>query len=444
MKYYFVGIAGTGMSALAQISRLEGNIVCGSDRTFDTGKGKEIKEKFEKLGIKIYPQNGKFIDRSFDLVIISTAVEEDNPDILKAKELGVKIVHRSDFLSEYVNKHKTIAVGGTSGKSTVTAMIYDILEKNNLSPSIITGGALNSLIKKGFIGNAFKGKSKWLVIEADESDGTISKYFPFAGIVLNISKDHKDIPELRNIFSNFVKNCENVFLNGDDENLKNISDKARYFSSSEIEDLKLFSFYSEFKYNGVFFKLPLPGFHNVINALCAIKICNILAEISLEKISQALLSYEGVYRRFNIIGEKKGIIVIDDYAHNPAKISATLKTAHIDKEKRIIAIYQPHGFAPTRLLKQELISTFEKELNDKDILFMPEIYYAGGTVNKDISSLDLVNALKEKGKNAFYFEKREDIISEIKKIVKEDDIILVMGARDITLNDFAKKIYSEL
>jgi len=395
MKYYFIGIAGFGMSALAQISRMEGNEVSGSDRAFDLGLAMDMKEKFEKIGIKIYPQDGKAIDEQFDIVIVSTAIEENNPEINKAKELGLKIIHRSDFLLGYINSNKTIAVGGTSGKSTITAMIYHILEQNNFSPSIITGGALISLMEKGLIGNSFKGKSEWLIAEADESDGTITKYSPYACVISNISKDHKDIDELKKTFSIFIENSKEVFLNSDDENLKGLSSKFIPFSLSEIENIKLFPFYSEFDYKGIHFKLPLPGIYNISNAICSIKVCNILTGLSLDNISKSISTYKGVYRRFNIIGEKNGIFVIDDFAHNPAKIEAVLKAVHIDKNKRIIAIYQPHGFAPTRMLKDELIDTFYKNLNKRDILFMPEIYYVGGTVNKNISSLDLIKVLKD-------------------------------------------------
>ena len=189
-KMYFTGIAGAGMSALSQIAVMEGHEVSGSDRDFDNNRSSSLKQKLEKLSIKIFPQNGSGISKETDILIVSTAVESANPDILKAKDLNIPIIHRSAFLSDYVDRFKTIAVAGTSGKSTVAAMIYEILEKAGKSPSIITGAALESIKKKGFVGNAFRGQSDILIVEADESDGTIVNYHPYAGIILNISKDH--------------------------------------------------------------------------------------------------------------------------------------------------------------------------------------------------------------------------------------------------------------
>jgi UDP-N-acetylmuramate--alanine ligase len=448
MKYYFIGIAGFGMSALAQIARFDGHNVIGSDRNFDLGKAAELKKQFEMKGIVIVPQNGEHLDKSLDAVIVSTAVEDNNIEILRAKELGLPIIHRSDFLSQYVNKHKTIAISGTSGKSTVTALVYHILNRNLFYPSIITGGAMIELIDKGEIGNAYGGTGDLLVIEADESDGSLIKYRPYCGTILNISKDHKEIAQLLEIFKVFAENCNMLFLNSDDSYLRDLNKKAFYFglndSEFKISEIKLSFDSASFKINGQNFILPLPGLHNVYNFLSAAKICHKAFGISLENIANSVRDFKGVYRRFNILGEKNGIYVIDDFAHNPVKIEAALKAAKIDLKGKLIAIYQPHGFAPTRLLKKELIESFYKNLSEKDILIMPEIYYVGGTVSKDISSLDIVKALNEKGKNALYFEKRDKIFGEIKKLALPGDRIIVMGARDLTLRDFALNIYNSL
>jgi len=201
MKLFFCGICGSGMSALSQISLLEGNEISGSDRSFDKGENQELKEKFEKLGIKIYPQDGSGIKDDIDFLVISTAVEKTNPDIKIAEEKKIKIIHRSELLNEYVKKYETIAVGGTSGKSTTTAMIWHILKKARLDPSVINGAYINSIKDDKLIGNAYLGNGDILVIEADESDASITKYKPYIGVLLNISKDHKDVVELKKIFS---------------------------------------------------------------------------------------------------------------------------------------------------------------------------------------------------------------------------------------------------
>ncbi|GAB4033864.1 MAG: UDP-N-acetylmuramate--L-alanine ligase [Elusimicrobiota bacterium] len=448
MKYYFVGIAGFGMSALAQIARGQGHEVWGSDRNFDSGKAEKLREKFIEKGIRICPQDGSALDKSFDAAIFSTAVEESNPEFQKASGLGIKIIHRSDFLAQYVNRFKTIAVSGTSGKSTVTALIYHILERNGFSPWLITGGALNELIEKGEIGNAACGKSEWLVIEADESDGTLVKYRPYAGVILNISKDHKDISQLMDIFKTFAANSGKLFVNADDSLLGDISGRKFFFGlksdETRFSDIELRFDSSSFKLNSVPFELPLPGLHNVANLAAAARVCCEVASISMRQVAEAVKDFKGVYRRFNLLGEKNGVLVIDDFAHNPAKIEAALSAASLEIKGKIIAIYQPHGFAPTRMLKNELIESFARSLRSEDLLIMPQIYYAGGTVSKDISSLDIVKALQSKGKRGIYFENRSDIPAQIKKLAMPKDRVIVMGARDLTLRDFALDILNSL
>ncbi len=448
MKYYFVGIAGFGMSALAQIARGRGDEVYGSDRNFDLGKALDLKTKFENIGIKVCPQDGSQLNSDFNAAIFSTAVEENNPEFKRAKELGIKIIHRADFLASYVNNSKTIAVSGTSGKSTVTAMIYHMMEKAGLSPSLITGGALRSLMEKGGIGNSVCGKSNWLVIEADESDGTLVKYKPYAGVILNISKDHKEISQLIDIFSTFASSSDYLFVNYDDILLRELEGEKNYFGINcpytKVSDISLHFNGSSFILNGQNFELPLAGMHNISNFVAAASVCNKAVGISLRDMAEYIKSFKGVYRRFNIMGEKNGITVIDDFAHNPAKVQAAISAALIDVKGKLISVYQPHGFAPTRLLKNEMIESFVKSMRENDILLIPEIYYVGGTVNKDISSKDIVEAVSKKGRNAFYFEKRSDIIPAIKKMVSSGDRVIVMGARDLSLHSFATEIMEAL
>ena len=196
MKYFFIGIAGSGMSAVAQYLKGKGHEVSGSDRLFLTDTDNETRQKLEALGIKCYPQGEGVLDADTDFAVVSTAIEDTVKEYKAAKDGGVKILHRSDLLAEICNKNFTIAVAGTSGKSTTTAMIFHVLKECGFEPSLITGAGLISLQNKGLIGNAFVGKSDILVIETDESDGTIIKYKPKIGLILNIDKDHKEISEL--------------------------------------------------------------------------------------------------------------------------------------------------------------------------------------------------------------------------------------------------------
>ncbi|MBI4656142.1 MAG: UDP-N-acetylmuramate--alanine ligase [Elusimicrobia bacterium] len=463
-KIHFTGIGGSGMSALSQICAMESNSVSGSDRDFDIGKNQFLKDKLEKLGIKIFRQDGGGIDRRTDIAVVSTAVEETNPEILKAKYLGIKLIHRSRMLADYVNRFKTIAVGGTSGKSTVVAMIFTILSDAGFSPGLITGGAMLELMEKGFAGNAYKGTSDILVIEADESDGTIAEYRPYLGVILNITNDHKDIPELKRIFSKFAGRCKKLLLNADDRNLEKLAEHAEFFSAYSgrsqssrhrlramppcsgkyrISDFKAGSFCSEFSIDNVGFFLPLPGMCNAENAAAAVAACAVFG-ISIEQASRALRKYRGVHRRFQVIGRAGGITVMDDYAHNPAKIKAFLESLHSADARRVIAIYQPQGFAPTRHFRKELVNAFISGLGENDILFMPEIYYAGGAVVKDISSRNLVDDIAAQGRNAFYISERDKITERLMQIAKTGDIIAVMGARDPSLPEFAEKIFKAI
>ncbi len=436
------------MSALAQITAMQKNTVSGSDRSFDRGENKELKEKLENLGIKIYPQDGSGIKKDIDFFVYSTAVENTNPEFIKATQMNIKMMHRSELLSEYVSSKKTIAIGGTSGKTTLTAMIWHILSDCGYKPSLINGGFLISLMEKGFIGNAFYGSGEYLVIEADESDSTIERYHPYISVIHNIQRDHKEIDELKRIFTKFVKNSNIVFLNEDDENSLSLKEHTNNYivyglkkCGVEIKNMDLFS--SEFNAFGYSFKLSIGGIYNIYNAIAAISVCREIG-LETENISKSIKNFKGTFRRFNLVGEIAGISVIDDYAHNPHKITSTLKHC-IDHSsgRRVIAIYQPHGFAPTKMFKDDLIRIFSNILRDDDILVMNEIYYAGGSVNKDISSKDIIDKLREK-KQAFFFSNKNDILSFIENQTKNGDIILLMGARDPTLHTFAQQILKVL
>lgn len=435
------------MSALSQIAAMEGRAVSGSDRDFDNDRNMGWKASLEKLGIKIFPQNGSGVDADTAELAVSTAIEDSNPEIARAKNFGAKIIHRSELLAHYVDSFRTVAVGGTSGKSTVVGMVFTILEEAGLGPSVITGGPLVALQEKGLIGNAWRGKGDILVIEADESDGTIEKYKPVAGIILNISKDHKEVPVLKEIFRKFAANSKKVYINGDAPELADFRAGAEVFGmenpGTQLQSLSLEMFGSSLKMGGVDFEIPAPGLYNVQNALAAVRVCLDFG-VTLEACAAGLAKYKGIQRRFQRIGEAAGILVVDDYAHNPAKVAAVLGALRAGGKRRIIAVYQPHGFAPTRLLKKELIEAFAANLREDDVIFMPEIFYAGGTVAKDISSKYLVDELSKLGKKAFYFERRADIAGRAAGLARPGDIFIVMGARDWTLSDFAKELFEKI
>ena len=295
------------------------------------------------------------------------------------------------------------------------------------------------------------GNGKIAVIEADESDGTIELYHPQISVVSNISLDHKSLNELHPLFENFVRRTQKgVVLNADDAESRpllklhpntltfSIRKKSADFYATQIKQT---GFETKCIINGQSCTLPFMGKHNIQNALAAIAACSLVG-VPLKASLSALKTFKGTKRRLEKIGQVKNIYIFDDYAHNPEKIAASLSTLKKSKG-RLFAIYQPHGFAPTRLTKNELVKTFLTHTRKKDFILFAPIFYRGGTVDKSISSKDIIDLLTPQ-KQAFAFEKREDIIPFIVQKIRPNDTILVMGARDNSLTDFAKTILDKI
>lgn len=448
MKIHFVGIGGVGMSALAQLHAMGADRVTGSDRLISKGyTDMALWEYLKKLGIKLFPQDGSGLDEQTDLVILSSAIEEDNPELLKAKALGLPIMHRSELLAQQVAKHRTIAVSGTSGKSTTTAMIYDILAFAGMSPSVITGAAILSLQREqGVFGNVYKGDSDILVIEADESDGSIVKYHPYIGVCLNLQKDHKEVNILQGYFKEFISHCKTAIINAEEENLRSLSPQAKSFGLSLGEvhptEIKVDGFGSDFTIQGQPFRLHVPGLHNVCNAVAAVAAA-LQMGIDLETCAKALNKFQGIARRFASIGSYDKIEVIDDFAHNPHKLGATISAAHL-RGKRVLAFYQPHAFTSIKLLAPEFVESFAKHIGPEDHLWLTEVYYPGGTIPPGVSCQTIYEGLKARGINVSYDDCRERILAEMAGAAQPGDILLVLGARDPTLTDFARKLLTAL
>jgi UDP-N-acetylmuramate--alanine ligase len=453
---FFIGIAGSGMSALAQYLAGIGKTVSGSDRFFVPNQPNETRDKLEAEGIHCFLQDGSGITNTIDLAIASTAVEETNVEIQKARSRNIPLLLRSELLTLINDTKRTIAVGGTSGKSTTTAMLFDILDRAGLEPSIISGAGLVRLQRQGKIGNAYVAKGEWLVIEADESDGSIINYHPEVGLLLNIDKDHKEIDELKNIFHTFKKHTKRLFVvNASNELTAPFSqNKKQDFSSNDAEagykatDFVQTGFQIQFKINGVDFSMNAIGWHNMENALAATSVANQLG-VDLKICAEAIKNYEGIYRRNQVLGQKNvrgtqgGIWVIDDYAHNPAKVAAAIRSVQ-PLAKKIVAWFQPHGYGPTRFLRNDFVKEISRALRPQDEIWMSEIFYAGGTTEKNISAADLINDLKVLGSSAYFIENRKDFVSAIKSHLTENCAILLMGARDPSLDEFAKKFFEQL
>lgn len=450
-QVFFIGVAGTGMSAIAQYLAGIGKKVTGSDRYFQEGVTNDTRQKLEAEGIQCFMQNGEGITDKTELVVVSAAIEDTVAEVQKAKQLGIPILKRSALLALIADTKKTIAVGGTSGKSTTSAMLFDILQFAGLHPSVISGAGLVSIIKEGKIGNAKVGKGEWLVIEADESDGSIVEYHPELGLLLNVDKDHKEMDVLMDVFSVFKKNTRGLFVvnQSHPEAAKLSHHKQSDFSVNTASGAGYIAtdFHQEglrisFLINNIPFHLNTVGRHNMENALAAAAVANQLG-VDLSVCAAALANYEGIYRRHQVLGKKEGIWVIDDYAHNPAKCAASIEACQFIAPK-VIAWFQPHGYGPTRFLRNDFVQEIGRVLRADDEIWMSEIFYAGGTATKDISANDLINDLKQLGKPAFFVEHRNLLVEAIRPHLTDNCVLLLMGARDPSLEQFGRQVWESL
>lgn len=477
------------MSAMACFMADRGHSIAGSDRDFDGNPRHPVYKLLRSKGITLAPQDGSGLDKSFDFAVFSTAVESDRPEVIRARSLDIPVKTRPEYLAEIVLSFETIAVAGTSGKSTSAGMLAFLMEKLGLGPNFIGGGRVKQFKKGTNPGNSITGSSSLLVVEACESDGTIVNYKPRDSVILNLDLDHHSIDETAGMFRTLIKNTSGtVVLNADDDNLMkmNISNAVTFSidnpSHYKAIDVVYGRFGSEFglkitlpsipspqgrgakktsppgeKFPPIIpsplggegegegyshendnaatlrFRLSVPGKYNLYNALSCIAMLSELG-IPLKDIACALYDFEGIERRFDIHLDDGERLVLDDYAHNPHKIASLMETVRNIRE-RVCYIFQPHGFAPTKMMKAEYIDAFAKGLRDSDRLVLLPIFYAGGTVSRDISSHDLAEGIKAGGKTAEAAE-RADILSR----AGEWDTYVVFGARDETLSDFAREI----
>ena len=440
-KIFLIGIGGAGMSAIAIVLKGMGFNVGGSDI-----KESRYTDILKKSKIKVIIGHDKENINGYDAVIYSAAISLENIEIKEAFKKNIPIYTRSDVLAWILNKNKGIAIAGTHGKTTTTSMISMILSGLKLNPTIIIGGELNELGT-----NASFGTGEYVVAEACESDGSFIKYNPFISVVTNIEEDHMEYylnyENLKNSFINFINNTkENGFLiyNADEiffdkQNLtKNINIfKYGILENNDIyaQDIVLDDFSSHYiaviKEKNLKFpvKLNVPGIHNVKNSLAALSVAYKIG-LNLSEAIKILENFKGVKRRFEKKGEKNGVIIIDDYAHHPSEIKATLDAAKLFKNKRIITIFQPHRY--TRI--KALYKKFDTCFNNTDILVLTDIYPSGEEPIPGITSKLLVDLLIDNNfnKKLAYIPKLSDVKEYIDNIANKDDIILVMGAGDIT------------
>lgn len=448
MNYYFIGICGIGMSGLACVLNNGQNLIIGSDRYFDNNENIDIKEKLLNSNIIIVKQNDNvFVKYKIDRVVVSSAVDSKSKDIIDAQRLKIKIMHRSELLSEIVKSYKhSISIAGTSGKSSITAITGYIFYTAEKAPAIINGAFMHNFKNNNLPGNAIVGKNDFIIFESDESDGSFLNYSPETAIISNISLDHKNIDELKILFKKFsYKVKTNLIINNDCQILNKLKFRKnkiyRISLKSElknISNLKLNKLNIRFDYKGLAVNFKFPGIYNLYNILMSIKSAE-LYKIKKEHIVSALNNYKGLFRRFDIKLKTKKYIVLDDYAHNPDKIKNLILTLQHIKNYRYL-IFQPHGYGPTALMFDEYVNVFKNNMTEKDWLFLLPVYFAGGSVDKIKDSNDIYKILKESNKNLFYFEDRKELKKYLLKNIKENSVVAVFGARDNSLNDFAADI----
>lgn len=457
-SYFFCGIGGSGMLPLANIVRDAGATVAGSDRALDQGRLAPKFKWLESLGISLHKQDGSGLSDKDQILIASAAIEDSVPDIKRANELGCKRMTRAELLADLFNAtNRSIAVGGTSGKSTVTGMIGWILCEAGLDPTIMNGGVMKNFISDDSqFASARVGHGGLFVSEVDESDGSIALFTPQVAVLNNISLDHKSLEELRALFGDFATGAKYCILNADDletvalvgplglENATSFgfADRADV-RAVDVIDLPLGSrFMLQANGESHAVTLQVPGRHNIANALAAIA-ASLAVGVSVPQAIAAMERFTGLARRFDIVGIAGGITVIDDFGHNPDKTAATLATLKAFPG-RVIAFFQPHGYGPIRVMGQELAGVFAKMLGRDDHLILCDPVYFGGTVDRRMGSQSITDAVIAAGRQAEHIPTREDCGKRIVELAQPGDRIVIMGARDDTLSAFAADILGQL
>ncbi len=424
---HMVGIGGSGMSALAEVARGCGVDVSGSDRAHDQDMPSEVLARLQRNGCRLFEQDGRGVHAGADIVVVSTAIEADNPDLAAARTCKVPVMHRAAFLAELVGNAPCLGVAGTSGKSTVTGMVGWILAQNGRDPMVVNGASICDWEDPAHIGSVRTGQQDLWVLELDESDRSLLQFRPSHAVITNCSADHFPMDETQNLFDAFAGQVRGSCLRG-----------PWQAQAVEVDAQAI-----RFNWQDVAFSLPIPGWHNVENAVAAAALCQAYG-VAVPDSAAALASFRGLRRRLEVCGQVGGITVLDDFGHNPAKIRAAL-SAVLPYHARTIVIWRPHGYGPLRQLMPALLETFGV-LADQDapLLLLP-VYDAGGTADRTIGSEDLAAALAEAGMSQVQVCKAEDVCSQIQRLQPSaGDAILVMGARDPGLPILARDLVRQL
>jgi UDP-N-acetylmuramate--alanine ligase len=447
-KIHFVGIGGIGMSGIAEVLLNLGYQVSGSDLKFS-----EVTEHLQQLGATIVEGHRAENVGQAEVVVTSSAVHDDNPEVRAAHEKKIPVIRRAEMLAELMRLKVGIGIAGTHGKTSTTSMIGQVLTQAGLDPTLVIGGKVRSLGS-----NAKLGTGEYLVAEADEFDRSFLKLAPVIAVITTIEAEHldcyKDLDEIKNAFVEFANKVPfygAIIACLDERGVQAIMPRLEkrcitYGLSSQADlqarDIKFDGMKTSFEaHNGKGLmgniNLNQPGIHNVKNSLAAIAV-GLDMEIPFEKIAQALAEFNGVYRRFEIKGERNGVLVIDDYGHHPTEIEATLKAAKDGFSRRVVAVFQPHLYSRTRDFHTEFGGAFFQA----DLLLVTDIYPAREAPIQGVSGELIAKAAREKGhRNVHYIADKKNIPGELEKLVKPNDIVITLGAGDINKygEEFLKK-----
>ena len=455
---YFCGIGGSGMMPLATLLNMQGVPVSGSDRALDQGRGSAKFDWLTQQGVALHPQDGSGVVAPVARVVASAAVEDDVPDMVAARALGCERLTRAELLARLFNPAaRSVAIGGTSGKSTVTGMIALILHRMARKPTVMNGAVMADFVGEAtpFAASLAGNPDLW-VSEVDESDGSIALFRPKVAVLTNVTADHKPIEELRRLFGDFLSTAETAVVNADDAESRALVPDGRdavWFGLAEdaritVESVTTaptglrFIAVDRLHDERVPVALAVPGRHNLSNALAALAGAVALGS-GLSLAAGALSGFRGIARRLEMVGTAGGVTVVDDFAHNPDKIAASLATL-TESDGPLLVLFQPHGFGALSNLGDEIADAFAAGLRATDRIWVTEPAYFGGTTDRDRGGVWLANALVARGVAAVAVNGREDARTPLLGAAEPGTRIVVMGARDDGLAVFARELLSAL
>ncbi len=434
---HVAGVAGVGMSALAQALAWTHSRVTGSDRYFDQGLSLPIFDALRAAGVELVKQDGAVVTADTEAVVYSTAIESDNPECLAAQAASVPLRHRAEVLADLAEGRMILAVAGTAGKTTTTGMLGWTLEQLGADPTVVNGGALVDWADVTAVGNVRRGgaDSVW-VVEVDESDRSLLRFHPEWSILTNISQDHFSLKEVQELFRAYAAQVKTGLVCG-----AGVSDVLEPQNAGLIEVLAEPERTENgwgVEWRGLRLAVRQPGAHNALNALLAAEQC---AQLGYEEdaIVKALSRFGGIQRRLERVDAGGGVQVIDDYGHNPAKLAAAW-AAVAAPGNRILGVWRPHGFGPLHTMMEPLTEAFASVCRSSDRLWILPVYDAGGTADRSIQSEALVERLQARGLAAELAPDYDVLETALLRQAKESDTILIMGARDPQLPVFAREM----